>query len=259
MTQGQNNTGGGILDSSFSLSHLNLILLLVRKACFQNSQNPTTSHGLHTPGLAKGSITAHVGCWCHPSQAPCFDACSPKSTQRLGYSFALAKRSMAFLRPKPFHGPSIGSRVKVKAPQSDVWAGDCSLHSLGPSHPCSLTADVQPVVTARHITPTAGCSSHCYPIPCWPLSQLGPNITSWNLTLITFNYNLPPPQRWPSQPHCWLYICHTYHFLKYCKNPVTFIAFMWLLLATWWQEVIHQKRLWCWERLRAGGEGGDRG
>ena len=87
--------------------------------------------------------------------------------------------------------------------------------------------------------PLPECSSHCYPIPCWSLSQLGPNITSWNLTLITFNYNLPPPQRWPSQPHCWLYICHTYHFLKYYKNPVTFLAFMWLLLATWWQEAIH--------------------
>ena len=30
-------------------------------------------------------------------------------------------------------------------------------------------------------------------------------------------------------------------------------------LATWCEEPIHWKRPWCWERLKAGGEGGDRG
>ena len=30
-------------------------------------------------------------------------------------------------------------------------------------------------------------------------------------------------------------------------------------LATWCKELIHWKRSWCWERLRAGGEGDDRG
>jgi len=29
--------------------------------------------------------------------------------------------------------------------------------------------------------------------------------------------------------------------------------------ATWWEELTHWKRPWCWERLRAGGEGDDRG
>ena len=29
-------------------------------------------------------------------------------------------------------------------------------------------------------------------------------------------------------------------------------------LATWW-DMTHWKRPWCWERLRVGGEGGDRG
>ena len=27
----------------------------------------------------------------------------------------------------------------------------------------------------------------------------------------------------------------------------------------WWEELTHWKRPWCWERLKAGGEGGDRG
>ena len=31
------------------------------------------------------------------------------------------------------------------------------------------------------------------------------------------------------------------------------------VLATWWEELTHLKRPWFWERLRAGGEGEDRG
>ena len=30
-------------------------------------------------------------------------------------------------------------------------------------------------------------------------------------------------------------------------------------LATWGEELTHLKRPWCWERLKAGGEGDDRG
>ena len=30
-------------------------------------------------------------------------------------------------------------------------------------------------------------------------------------------------------------------------------------LATWCKELTHWKRYWCWERLKAGGEGDDRG
>ena len=30
-------------------------------------------------------------------------------------------------------------------------------------------------------------------------------------------------------------------------------------LVTWWEELAHWKRPWCWERLKAGGEGDDRG
>ena len=31
------------------------------------------------------------------------------------------------------------------------------------------------------------------------------------------------------------------------------------ILATWCEELTHWKRPWCWERLKAGGEGGNRG
>ena len=30
-------------------------------------------------------------------------------------------------------------------------------------------------------------------------------------------------------------------------------------LATWWEELTLEKRPWCWERLKAGGEGDNRG
>ena len=30
-------------------------------------------------------------------------------------------------------------------------------------------------------------------------------------------------------------------------------------LATWWEELTHLKRPWCWEKLGAGGEGDDKG
>ena len=30
-------------------------------------------------------------------------------------------------------------------------------------------------------------------------------------------------------------------------------------LATWWEELTHLKWPWCWERLKVGGEGDDRG
>ena len=30
-------------------------------------------------------------------------------------------------------------------------------------------------------------------------------------------------------------------------------------LATWYEELTHVKKPWCWERLKAGGEGDDRG
>ena len=41
------------------------------------------------------------------------------------------------------------------------------------------------------------------------------------------------------------------HWKDWCWNSYT--------LAIWWEELTHWKRLWCWERLKAGGEGDHRG
>ena len=39
------------------------------------------------------------------------------------------------------------------------------------------------------------------------------------------------------------------HWKDWCSN----------ILATWCEELTHWKRPWCWERLKAGGEGDNRG
>ena len=52
----------------------------------------------------------------------------------------------------------------------------------------------------------------------------------------------------PKGDQSWIFIRRTH---AEAEAPIT--------LATWWEELIHWKRLWCWERLKAGGEGDDRG
>ena len=47
--------------------------------------------------------------------------------------------------------------------------------------------------------------------------------------------------------------------LLYTEYSILSVLSSWNTLATWCEELTHLKRLWCWERLRAGGEGDDRG
>ena len=51
----------------------------------------------------------------------------------------------------------------------------------------------------------------------------------------------------PKGDHSWVFIGRTD---VEAKTPNT--------LATWWEELTHLKRPWCWEGLGAGGEGDDR-
>ena len=62
-----------------------------------------------------------------------------------------------------------------------------------------------------------------------------------------WNENWPFPVLWPwlSFPNLLAY------WVQYFDNSNN--------LATWCKELTHQKRPWCWERLKAGGEGDDRG
>ena len=43
------------------------------------------------------------------------------------------------------------------------------------------------------------------------------------------------------------------HWKDWCWSWSSYV------LATWWEEPTHWKRPWCWERLRAGREGSNRG
>ena len=60
----------------------------------------------------------------------------------------------------------------------------------------------------------------------------------------------------------WVHLLPILFYYRFLKTN-SFIYF-WLCwssntLATWCEELTHWKRPWCWERLKAGGEGGNRG
>ena len=44
-----------------------------------------------------------------------------------------------------------------------------------------------------------------------------------------------------------------------CQSLSKHVLFLGLDMSTWCEELTHWKRPWCWERLRVGGEAGDRG
>ena len=44
----------------------------------------------------------------------------------------------------------------------------------------------------------------------------------------------------------------SFPFFNFMSNTIN-------TLATWCKELTHLKRLWCWERMKVGGEGDDRG
>ena len=53
----------------------------------------------------------------------------------------------------------------------------------------------------------------------------------------------------PTGNQPWIFIGRTNTEWSWCSNT----------LATWCEEPTHRKRPWCWETLRAGGEGDNRG
>ena len=66
--------------------------------------------------------------------------------------------------------------------------------------------------------------------PRWSLGLQGDPVSqSWRKSVLNFHY-----KDW-----CWSWNSNT--------------------LATWYENLIHGKRPWCWERLKTGGEGDDRG
>ena len=69
-----------------------------------------------------------------------------------------------------------------------------------------------------------------------------------DLSMMTTEINLCVQPVNPKGNQPWVFIGRT-HGRSWNSNT----------LATWWEELTHLKRPWCWERLKAGGEGDDRG
>ena len=89
-------------------------------------------------------------------------------------------------------------------------------------------------------------------------------------------WELDYQESWVLKNRCfWLVVLEkTWEFLELQGDPTSpskrnsFLGVHWKdwcwssnsnTLSTWCEELTHWKRLWCWERLRAGGEGDDRG
>ena len=70
------------------------------------------------------------------------------------------------------------------------------------------------------------------------------------------NPNLPIPPTSPFLPW-YTNICSLHLCLYFCLQIRSSIPFY--TLATWCKELTHWKRSQCWERLKTGGEGDDRG
>ena len=52
---------------------------------------------------------------------------------------------------------------------------------------------------------------------------------------------------------------HLFFLMNFLYLLLVLYSSAWFLLSIWCKELTHWRRPWCWERLRARGEGGDRG
>ena len=67
---------------------------------------------------------------------------------------------------------------------------------------------------------------------------------------------IPLPHLFP-ELHTWAFSCLFFVHLHIQETSNS--ACLSEILATWCKELTHLKRPWCWERLKAGGEGNNRG
>ena len=116
----------------------------------------------------------------------------------------------------------------------------------------------QHIEKQRHYFANKGLSSHGYSFPSghvW-MCELGYTeswvLKNWCFWMWSWRrlFRVPWTARRPSQSilKSWVFIGRT-DCWSWNSNS----------LATWCEELTHLKRLWCWERLKVGGEGDDRG
>ena len=110
----------------------------------------------------------------------------------------------------------------------------------------------------RHYFANKGLSSQSYDFSSghvwmWELdykeSWVPKNWCFWTVVLETLESPLDSKEIQPVHPkgnQSWIFIGRTD-----AEAPI--------VLATWCEELTHWKRPWCWARLKAGGEGDDRG
>jgi len=121
-----------------------------------------------------------------------------------------------------------------------------SLHSILKSKDITLPTKVRLVKAMVFPVVMYGCESRTIEkAECWRIEMLlncGVGEDSWESLGLQGNPTSPSQRKlilnvyW--KDWCWSWNCNT--------------------LATWCEELTHWKRPWCWERLKARGEGDDR-
>ena len=88
----------------------------------------------------------------------------------------------------------------------------------------------------------------------FPFVSSQPNLFVWGVISLWFDLDFPNSD-----------VQHLSICLFICVSTLNIHCNGWIwswssnTLATWCKQPIHWKRSWCWERLKAGGEGDDRG
>ena len=154
-------------------------------------------------------------------------------------------------------------RGVLSAPGPGVQCGHCGVTIPPPG--AENTFPVRPEMSIQTSALLLNFSSNTVSL-CWPL------IKSW---LVHSSHKSPKPPdllHHDCLPEAWASPCMGFRAMAATAHhyplPASFIL-IWKVgkcwswssdtLATWCKELTHWKRPWCWERLRAGREGDDRG
>ena len=105
-----------------------------------------------------------------------------------------------------------------------------------------LLQDFELLRSHRHVLRTEHCPARLHRRNLWCDETDKMDCFSWirnDSEPLRFSENLKTPMEIHWKDWCWSWNANT--------------------LATWCKELTHLKRPWCWERLKVGGEGDDRG
>ena len=132
-----------------------------------------------------------------------------------------------------------------------------SRHEYWSGLPCPPPGDL-PDPGIKPTSPSSSCMGRriLYHWAIWEAQRLRLLFAKWNICvhLTTGVKESRVGNKWRT----WSIICSCKEILNIpCKDWCWSWSF--LTLATWCEEQTYWKRSWCWERLKAGGEGDDRG